>query len=327
MSGGPHEVYERILGCVGSDDRVAQLMLGLTWTWCRTARSIGFAQSPGLASRTLGFPGSVAGRPVAEVAAWLRSWDPFEAAVGLAAANAAINAPGNALMARATPVRTAAPANLAVFDFFRPRLERRKVVVVGRYPGLDALTRGLDVTVLERQPAANDLPDPAAEFVIPQADWVFITATSLINKTFPRLAELARNAVTVLMGPSTPWLPTFAEFGVDFVAGVLPVDIDRAAAIAGEGGGIRLFGEGVCYAVADIGAESVATLKRRIAETFARRDALMQAMASWVDSGHRERFPGFAELEAVTAELTDLDTRYKRQWDARQGLAAMPAKD
>ena len=171
---------------------------------------------------------------------------------------------------------------------------------------------------LERQPVANDLPDPAAEFVIPQADWVFITATSLINKTFPRLAALARDAVTVLMGPSTPWLPAFAEFGVDFVAGVLPVDIDRAAAIAGEGGGTRLFGEGVRYAVADIGAGTVATLKQRIAETAGRRDALKQAMATWYDAGHRGRFPALAELEAATAELADLDTRYKRQWDARQ---------
>ncbi|MCB1910068.1 MAG: DUF364 domain-containing protein [Rhodocyclaceae bacterium] len=322
----PHLVYERILASLGTGTgtRIDQLCLGLTWTFCRTAQSIGFAQSPGLASRTLRFPGTVAGRPAAEVAAWMRSWDPFEATVGLAAANAVINGPGNALMARAVPICGTAPSNLAVFEHFRPCLERRKVVVVGRYPGLDALTDGLDVTVLERQPAGDDLPDPAAEYLVPAADWVFLTATSLINKTFPRLAELAANAVTVLMGPSVPWWPGFADFGIDFIAGVLPIDAGRAATIASEGGGTRLFGDGVRYAVADIGAGAMATLKRQIAATAERRAALKQAMTSWYDAGNRGRFPELAELEAVTDALAELDTRYKRQWDARSRRPAPP---
>jgi uncharacterized protein (DUF4213/DUF364 family) len=216
-------IYATILGQLPDDVPVEQLCLGLTWTWCRTALGIGFAQSPGAASRVLDFPGSVAGRRASEVAAWLQSWNPFEATVGLAAANAVVNQSGNELMAQATLIDCAAPANLAVFEHFRPRLEHRKVVVVGRYPGLDSVLEGLDVTVLERQPGERDLPDPAAEYLLPQADWVFLTATSLINKTFPRLAELASGAVTVLMGPSTPWLADFADYGIDYLAGVVPV--------------------------------------------------------------------------------------------------------
>ncbi len=317
MSRSRQAIYETILGQIPEAVVVEQLCLGLTWTWCRTAQGIGFAQSPGVATRTLDFPGSVAGSRASDIAAWLQSWNPFEATVGAAAANAVINRPGNELMALATPIEGATPANLAVFEHFRPCLERRKVVVVGRYPGLDSVLEGLDVSVLERQPGERDLPDPAAEYLLPQADLVFLTATSLINKTFPRLAELASGAVTVLMGPSTPWLAEIADHGIDYLAGVVPVDSERAAAIAAAGGGTRLFGDGVRYAVADIGAGTLAALKQDIAETAERRAALKQAMEAWYDAANRKRFPGHGELEAVTLALAELDPRYKRQWDAR----------
>ena len=127
-------------------------------------------------------------------------------------------------------------------------------MVVGRYPGLDTMLAGLDVTVLERDPGDGDLPDLAAEYILPHADWVFLTATSLMNKTFPRLAELSRGAVTVLMGPSTPWLQEWREFGVDILAGVQVNDEAKAWQIALEGGGTRLFDGGVRYAVADLRA-------------------------------------------------------------------------
>lgn len=233
-----------------SEARIARLCIGLTWTTCATDEGLGLAMSPGIPSRVLPWPGTVAGRAVGEVAGWLPSWNPFEATVGLAAANAAINVAANPVMAAAEVL---APGNLAVFEHFRPRLEGRKVVVIGRYPGLDRVLEGLDVTVIERQPAEGDLPDTAAELIVPQADWVFLTATTLINKTFHRLAALSREAVTVLMGPSTPWLAEWAAFGVDFLAGVKVVDRARAEQIAAEGGGTRLFEGGVRYAIADIG--------------------------------------------------------------------------
>lgn len=317
MNADPWSVYDLIRRHVREDMAIDQLVLGLTWTYCLAEGGIGFAQSPGVASRVLEFPGTLAGRAAAEVAGWLTSWDPFEATVGLAAANAVINGPANLLMAQAQRLNGPAPANLAVFEYFRPRLVGRKVVVIGRYPGLDAVLDGLDVSVIERQPGPGDLPDPSAELLIPQADWVFLTATSLINKTFPRLSELARNAVTVLMGPSMPWLDGLADHGVDFLAGVIPVDAAIAVRIAGEGGGTRLFGEGVCYAVADIGAQTVAALKDRIADIAMQRTALRREMDAWYEQGKRKRFPRHAELEDLTAQLAQLDTAYKRQWDAR----------
>jgi uncharacterized protein (DUF4213/DUF364 family) len=319
MSELPWAVTDAILEHAVGDGRIDAMCLGLTWTSCQIGSSIGFAQSPGLATRTLDFPGSVAGSAARDIAAWLRDWDPYRATVGLAAVNALINDAGNALMQEALPLHSPGPANLAVFAHFRPYLAGRKVVVVGRYPGLDSVLDGIDVQVLERQPGPGDLPDPAAEYVIPEADWVFLTGTSLINKTFHRLAALARDAVTVLMGPSVPWLPLFADYGVDYLAGVVPVDVERAARIAAEGGGTRLFGDGVVYAVTDIGQPNLARLRQEIADTASARDTLKRAMEGWYGSGRSGRFPRIAEMDEVTARLSRLDTCFKRQWDARNG--------
>lgn len=303
---------------VECEDVVERACIGLTWTTCRTPNGLGFAMSPGIASRTLPWPGTLEGRPLLDLAAWFTSWDPFEATVGLAACNAALNNPGNVLMKDAVPVRSQAPGNLAVFEHFRPRLKGQRITIIGRYPGIDSVLEGLDVTVIERQPGAGDLPDPAAEFVLPQSDWVFITATSLINKTFHRLCELSSDAVSVLMGPSTPWLAGWSDYGIDYVAGVQITDADKAEQIAAEGGGTRLFEGGVYYAVADISENRLTTLRIEIQQTVERRNVLKSQMSEWYDSGNKGRFPAFDELEDINSKLSRLDTCYKRLWDAGQ---------
>lgn len=99
-------------------------------------------------------------------------------------------------------------------------LHGEKVVVIGRYPCIEAYQKQFELTILERQPQLHDYPDPAWEFLLPQADWVFISGSTIPNKTFPRLAQLSQHATTVLMGPTVPWLPQLAEFGINYLAGV-----------------------------------------------------------------------------------------------------------
>ena len=250
----PWAVYDLLLDQVPPRAVVEEIQMGLIWTLCRGPEGTGLAMTPPAAPRTLPWAGTLGGRPLAELAGWLRRFAPHEASIGLAAVNAAINTPANPALANAVPVSGAAPGNLAVFSHFRPRLTGRRVVVIGRYPGLDALLDGLDATVLERQLGPGDLPDPACEYLLPEADWVFLTASSLANKTFPRLAELSRHATTVLMGPGTPWLPALAAFGIDHLAGVTIDDDTRLRRTVAEGGGTRLFEGPVTYRVAELHA-------------------------------------------------------------------------
>ncbi|MGZ5000487.1 MAG: Rossmann-like domain-containing protein, partial [Methylomonas sp.] len=290
--------------------------IGLVWTLCRSRGegSTGLAMSPGFATRTLAWSGNLTGKPITDLAAWIFEWDPYQAAVAMAAINSCINS-------RPLPESVAvAPhnehANLAVFDYFLPQLINRKVVVIGHYPGIERYQNQMQLTVLEKQPTAEDLPDSACEFLLPTADWVFLTGSSIPNKTFPRLAELAGNAKTVLMGPTVPWLPQLHEFGIDYLAGVEITDAEALYHTAAQGGGVRIFNQGLRYRIAELTPPaSLDWLKRQIADCAAERTRLNREMEHWYAAGNSSRFPNYALLERVTNHLSRLDSSYKPLWD------------
>ncbi len=244
----PERIYDLLIehGC--RSNTIERVLIGLTWTLCQ-AGGTGLAMTMGPATRTLSWAGTLRGKAVMEVAPWLKSWQPHEAAVGMAAINAVINT--NAVLA--AQVQTlryeGVPANLSVFEHFKDEMVGQRVAVIGRYPGLERYATELNLTIIERQPGAEDLPDPACEFVLPQMQWVFLSASTLVNKTFPRLAALSRNARTVLMGPTVPWLAEMKEFGVDFLAGVRIDDAEQICTAVAEGAGTRLFECGASYGV------------------------------------------------------------------------------
>jgi uncharacterized protein (DUF4213/DUF364 family) len=238
--------------------------------------------------------------------------------LGMAAINAAINALGAKPEGEPLPTVTHGAGNLAVFEHFLPLIRSKSAVVIGRYPGLEefAAAHGLRLTVLERQPGPSDLPDTACEYLLPEAEWVFITASSIPNKTFPRLAELSRDATSVLMGPTAPWLPKLYHFGIDFLAGADIVDFDAARAVVAEGGGVRLFGESVRYRVLPLTPQAAKDWSRAlIAETVREKNALLKEMAGWHGQGRRARYPGHARLEGANRRLSRLDTCFKTLWD------------
>lgn len=315
--GNPWSVYEMLLDKLDSTAVIEELIIGLTWTRCRV-RATGLAMSAPLPTRTLSWSGSLQGSPAKDIANWIKSWQPHEASVGMASLNALLNEDSSLLdTAEALPGK--GPANLRVFEYFLPRLQGKRVAVVGRYPGLEAFQQEFDLTVLERLSLNDtDLPDPACEYVLPEADWVFLTATSLTNKTFPRLAELSCNATLVLMGPTVPWVKELAEFGVDFLSGVRVTDEQALRRTVMEGGGTRIFETGLQYCVADIAGETMQQHKDRIAKLYAERDRLKLKMENWYLQEPEKRFPEYSRLENIDQRLSELDSHYKRMWDARQ---------
>lgn len=247
MPRDPREIYDLLLAASQTSAVVEEVIIGVTWTLCQ-AEAIGLCMSPAYPTRTLPWSGTLVQRPIAEVAQWVRSWDGYAATVGMAAINAAINAT-SPLPAAAQPLASQGSANLAVFEHFLPWIQGQRVAVIGRYPGLSQYEQVTHMTVIERQPTAQDLPDTACEYVLPEADWVFLTATSIVNKTFPRLVELSRHAKVVLMGPTLPWLPELADMGIDYLAGITVTQPEALRQTIAEGGGVRIFETGVQYRV------------------------------------------------------------------------------
>ena len=335
MATNPWEIYdlliERAHAVLNESDKpepkIRQVIIGLTWTLClNDADGIGLCMSPGQYTRTLPWSGTLVGRPLKEMFSWVKSWNPFEAAVGLAAINSVINPNALGVTAQAVPIHGSGAQNLAVFDFFLPRLKNKKVAVVGRYPGLEQYESTVNLTVLERAPQGYDYPDPACEYILRDMDWVFLTANSIANKTFTRLAELCRDSVTVLMGPSMPWMEDWLEYGIDFLAGVQVSHVQALLATVAEGGGVNIFEYGVQYQVLDLSQNEMQCLKTNIADLVAKREQLKTEMDAWygqrdVGSGKLSRFPKRHVLEQIDKELSLLDLRFKRQWDARHAVA------
>lgn len=312
----PKRIYDMLLDYCSGNASIDSLTIGLVWTVCREQQNggLGLCMSPGVPNRTLPWAGTLTGKPLIELASWLMSWDPYQACLAMAAINSCINARSlpESILLDAVEGRE----NLAVFDYFLPRFSGKKVTVVGRYPGLDYFREHCDLTVLELNPGLGDLPAAACEYNLPQSDWVFISASSIPNKTFPRLAELSSGAVTVLMGPTVPWLPQWHEFGIDYLAGVEVTDSEALMETAAQGGGVRIFTKGVQYRVADLTDQvSSSWLKMQIADCYAEKSQLTRSMEQWYATGTTARFKEWHILERVNTRLSHLDSSYKSLWD------------
>jgi hypothetical protein len=322
----PKKIYELMLDSCNSAALIDDLMIGLVWTFCRNSdNGVGLAMSPAIPTRTLSWPGSLKGKPLIDLAAWILQWDPYQATVAMAAINSCLNSrplPSSELVEQAGD-----QANLAVFDYFLPQLLGKNVAVIGHYPGIERYQHLMQLCVIEKQPVGDDLPDAAAEFVLPNAEWVFLTASSIPNKTFPRLAELAVNAKTVLMGPTVPWLPQLHEFGIDYLAGIEITDAENLYHTAAQGGGVRIFSHGLRYRIAELTpSNSMIWLKQQIADCAGEKIRLSQEMECWYADGRTQRFPKHTLLEQTQKRLSHLDSSYKPLWDRYGDAALSPAR-
>ena len=98
MHSYPWEIYDLLLERIqpeAAETIAKHIAIGLTWTLCQShgpqGEGIGLAMSPQQYTRTLPWSGTLVDRPLIEIARWVKSWNPFEAAIGLAAVNAVLN--------------------------------------------------------------------------------------------------------------------------------------------------------------------------------------------------------------------------------------------
>ncbi|HXV41537.1 MAG TPA: DUF364 domain-containing protein [Anaerolineae bacterium] len=221
-------LLERIIETLPTGWIPSSLYLGLNWTLAITQNQQGERQA-GLAATPA--PGRVAGQSLFQYGSNLVeststltlaqracSSDPVEAAVGLATLNAFLRPDPN----RLTQVDAA--------DWLVTHGQGRKVALIGRFPFIDELKPVVaQLWVLELSPQPGEYDPAAAPQLVPQADVVAITSSTLINQTLDGLLALARpEAKVMLLGPSTPLTPVLFEFGVDLLSGVQVVDIEAA---------------------------------------------------------------------------------------------------
>lgn len=154
------------------------------------------------------------------------SW--LEVSIGLAAINALLPKP---------TLNKQMPAE----EFIASQGKKNRVAVIGHFPFIEKLSSQVaELWVLELKPRENDLPADQAPLIIPQADILAVTATTLINGTFGGIISLRKpNAKVLLLGPSTPLSPRLFDFGIDALSGSIVKDVESVYRLVQQGATFR----------------------------------------------------------------------------------------
>nr|MBC7244459.1 DUF364 domain-containing protein [Chloroflexota bacterium] len=164
-----------------------------------------------------------------ELAELIRSDSLTEASVGLATMNALLD------------VDKACCIEANAEEILVKQGAGKRVVIVGHFPFIPRVRQVAEkLSVLELHPRGEDLPAARAEEIVPQADVVGITGSTLVNHTFEDLLSLCQpSAYVLVMGGSTPLSPLFFDYNVNALAGALVVDAEGALRAVSQGATFR----------------------------------------------------------------------------------------
>jgi uncharacterized protein (DUF4213/DUF364 family) len=246
------EIYDLLLDYAGLQIEVERVLVGLNWTLCQ-AGSTGIAETTGGGQWRGESHTPLAGRTLAELSLWVRKWDRQQAAVGLAAVNAAINSEADMVYQEGALFRgRLSQAN--ALEWFIPRLRGHKVAFIGDENPFSHQQERLDVTHL---PNSIGALHPATEVMLGNAEWVFVNGQSVADKTLPRVLELVGEAQVVLYGPQVPWLEEWRDFGIDYLIGAQIDHGDTLYDTIAEGGDIAALPQAISYRVCDLASGQV----------------------------------------------------------------------
>lgn len=156
----------------------------------------------------------VVGMSAVRVAEYLLRPSPFAVCLGMAALNAASTPDPSSETA-------AAPAEQLIAELGR----NKTVGLVGQFPFVEALREKVGALHLfELREAPGAVPREHWEEVLPRLDVLALTATALLTRQMAFYLSRAANAVSVVLGPTTPMSPALFGFGVDYLCGSMVTD-------------------------------------------------------------------------------------------------------
>jgi uncharacterized protein (DUF4213/DUF364 family) len=227
------KLLDDILNSLNFDARACDIRQGVFHTGllsrnCGLASTMAYAASPD-ARPHVTEPGSLLARGMRELAEMAHSSSTMEAAIGMAAINSLIELDE----ARCKAVNAA--------DVLAEKGKGRNVAIIGHFPFVPRLRQRVGkLSVIEKNQRPGDRAEQEADDILPLADVVGITGTSLTNHTIEHLLELCRKDAYVLMlGDTTPMSAVLFNHGIDAVCGVRVTDPRLALACVSQGATFR----------------------------------------------------------------------------------------
>jgi len=117
----------------------------------------------------------------------------------------------------------------------------RGVAVIGHFPFVSRIREQVgELWVLEKRPRPGDLSAEQADDILPRADVIAISATTLINHTLEGILKRCRlDSFRIMLGATTPLSEVLFEHGFQALCGVQVDDADRVVRFVGQGATFR----------------------------------------------------------------------------------------
>jgi uncharacterized protein (DUF4213/DUF364 family) len=213
---------------------------------------VGFGSTLSETFRPRALPNKEFGMPLRDLAQCVKSWEFYEAGLGLAAINAWYNSYDNlrALGIKISDKQFVEDRSSDPLIVLQNEIRGKAVTVIGHFPYIDKLFAPIcDLSVIEKfNPSDGDFPDQAADYLLPESDYVLIASYAFVEKTLPRYLELSRGAAVTILGPATPVTPVLHGFGARDLAGFYIKDGDAASiAVMTHGGNIHKTGQKIIF--------------------------------------------------------------------------------
>ena len=241
----PWSLYDELIAGVPRGIAIVDYNLGDNWSYINAECGCGIAMT--VHGGAAGEPRSIEGMDLKNVCELSKSWNWEEATLGVAALNAYYTTPEKVRALGGVIDEGVVESGDASnpFKLLRDEYAGKRVCVVGHFPNVHAMDGCGELIVLERNCNSEmDTPDSACEYLMPEMDYVFITGTTLTNKTLPRLLTLSHDAITVITGPSAIPSVVTHDHGADLICGSVVLD-PQAARRASLGGNKLEWREGI----------------------------------------------------------------------------------
>ncbi len=216
-------ILDELLDSLDDDAPVRSVWVGVHWTYV-CSRYGGLASTLSWEATPHGHSmvrdvGHLHEKSARELAEFARSADPLEVSIGFAAINSLL------------AVDESRSVEINAAEVLAERGRGKNVALIGHFPFIPKLREAVgNLWVIEQRPTQGEYPASAAPDLLPRAEVVAITGTTLMNHTLDDLLKLCASAATVLiLGPSTPLSPVLFRHGATLLSGARV--IDEAAAL------------------------------------------------------------------------------------------------
>jgi len=157
---------------------------------------------------------NLVGRSARDLAMWLMEDEWLRAGIGMAALNSLLEIDHDKLH------------EINAKHIIADLAAGKNLLVVGHFPFVDVMRPSLrNLWIMEKKPGAGYISENEGYQLLPEADVVAITGSSLINHTFELIMANCRpSSFKIMLGPSTPLSPILFDYGLDAIGGALVED-------------------------------------------------------------------------------------------------------